>query len=145
MRALLAGCVVILAVGCGGPTQTRQAAHALPTSVLDGTDERTVNDLPEAPLEISTIAGTYEADQGGAMLTLIVRVEGDVIQVQRTFREPTMDERTRGYELTVDASQALSEDAALRRTVEGVLLWERASSVEGIPDDWWSLYRRVTP
>lgn len=105
----------------------------------------TRRDLPQAPVDIRTIARTYQAEQGGARLSLVVRVEGDVIHLERTSREPTVNDLVRSYALEVDASQALSEDAALRRTAEGVLLWERASNVEGIPADWWSLYRRVTP
>lgn len=147
---LLPRAVLILTLGvagCGSTQTATQSVPTLPTSVLDGTDERALLELPQAPMDLSTLAGTYEAEQGGAMLSLVVRVEGDVIHVERTFREPTMDDSVHAYTLRIDAAQALSEtdDAALRRTAEGILLWERASGVEGIPSDWWSHYRRVSP
>lgn len=136
--------------GCGSTaaqTGTQDVVPTLPTSVLDGTEERALRDLPQTPLELSTIAGSYDAEQGGAMLIVHVRVEGDVIHIERTFREPTMDDSVHAYALRIDAAQALSEtdDAALRRTTDGVLLWERTSGVEGIPSNWWSHYRRVSP
>ena len=97
--------------------------------------------------ELASLTGSYEADQGGALLTLQVTLVGDALHVERTFREPTMDDHVRRYVLQAEASEALTVhgDAALRGTREGVLLWEQDSGVEGIPTGWWSLYRRVRP
>ena len=133
------------------PTEVPPAPRPpeFPTSVLDGTDELAMSAVATVALDIGTLGGTYQAEQGGSVLALRLRVVGGAIRAERTWREPGEAPRSRSYELRardVDIDATSGGDAALHRTTEGVLLWERESRADGIPASYWSHYvRRVRP
>ncbi len=67
--------------------------------VLSGTDVIDIQEAAPLPFTTATVSGDYGAEQGGAVLSLIVRRQGDTVDLERQYQEPGMANRARRYQL----------------------------------------------
>jgi hypothetical protein len=115
------------------------------TSVLDGTDLIAMDQIPVVPFAPGEISGNYRSEQGGSILTLSIRRQGDMLEAERRYEEPGAEAAARLYTFPTTNSEGAAsaqQDAFLRQTKEGVLLLEQRSEVESIPATYWVHYIR---
>lgn len=131
--------------GQQAPTVSPTIAWPETSSVLDGTDLLEMQEVELVALDIEGVGGQYSTEQGGSILTLNVHLNNNLLEAERRYEEPEMDTMTRTYQFSATSEEgavAEKQDAFLKQTRAGVLLWEKDSGVEGIPDSYWIHYIR---
>ncbi|WP_097459883.1 hypothetical protein [Mangrovitalea sediminis] len=150
--ALLSGCdanaQTLKGSSAADSDQTRcivdtAAFKHLPRQVLVGTDIQQRSDFPAA----SAFTGKhYQAEMGGATLTLSIERDGRSLRVQRTYQEAGMAAAKRTYEAVCRQGDLLDGTSLKGMLVRGgLLVLETHSGVEGIPGDLWVLYHPTAP
>jgi hypothetical protein len=125
-------------------TELSRELSALPDSVLVGTD---VVPLAEYLASAAPIppSGTFRSEQGGATAEVKLAPGPQGVTLTREFTEPGAKALTKRY----DALQALANGVRLSSanlevlgTRQSLLVLEKRSGVDGIPDSLWIEYER---
>lgn len=116
------------------------ADEKYPHEVLSGTD---IVDINNYKTNMDVKFGNYIAETGGAILTLLIEKQGKSIDLHRVFSEPGMDNKKKHYKGLIKFSDGSfkSRNIVLRFiNGGGVLVLERASGTDEIPDNIWVHY-----
>jgi hypothetical protein len=130
----------------GAPTaDLKQQLGTLPDSVLMGTDVVPLADYLGSAAAIPT-SGTFRSEQGGA--TAEVRLESGPkgTTLTREFTEPGTKPQTQRYDGLQSRAQGVrlsGPNLEVLGAAPGVLVLEKRSGVDGIPDSLWIEYARV--
>ena len=104
-----------------------------PSDVLVGTD---IADLTSFKVSDAELTGTYQAELGGATVTVSVSDNS----LTRTFQEPGTEPNQRTSQpVCLSGSQLIAESMVARRVSEGLLYLESAPDIGGIPANLWIL------
>ena len=113
-----------------------------PADVLVGTDIKKLNSFRFSD-GIAQV-GMYSSENGGSTCELKVRTVDKALEVIRVFREPGERPKTKVYaNLKLTTKGMYQSKGALLQVIDngsGLLLLERASGVESIPNLFWTLY-----
>ena len=156
------GCAVVMVAVLGLATCADRPEHAEATAepeaaraqihwpevplVLDGTDLIPIEQTAPAPFSLTEVAGEYATEQGGAALTLTVRLQDGSLEIERRFMEPGREILVKRYVLQKSNPQGAAsslEDIFLIQTQNGVLLLEKDSGVESIAATYWICYAPI--
>ena len=116
------------------------ADEKYPHDVLSGTDVVEINNYK---IGKDVKPGNYIAETGGAILTLLIEKRGKSVDLQRVFNEPGMGYKKKHYKNLIKFPDGnfKSRNIALRFVNGGgVLILERASGIDEIPDNIWFYY-----
>jgi hypothetical protein len=123
----------------------KRELSALPDSVLVGTDV-----VPLAGFLGSTSAippsGTFRTEQGGATAKVQLASGPQGSTLTREFAEPGTQAQIKRYEALqrrANGVRLLGTGLEVLGTVDALLVLERRSGVDGIPDSLWIEYERA--
>jgi hypothetical protein len=119
-------------------------AVVLPNLVLVGTDVISLGDYKFQDIKIESLPGEYYAEMGGAEIHLTISFSDNQLSIKRTFIAPGLEPQVKIYGATQSDSQSFSQPNELSGKIVkgGVLLFEAASGVDGIPDTLWIFYSK---
>lgn len=118
------------------------AGQATPKEVLVGTDLKPLSSYHFSK-EASLASGRYVAETGGARIELTVRESDSAMQMVRVYREPGEKPRARVYSGLVRSADGTYRTKGIVVRVPdrgGVLVFERSSGLEEIPNSYWIDY-----
>lgn len=113
------------------------------SQVLDFTDILDISDLHLENIELDQLPGRYISEQGGAVvyLNITLQEKGGWI-VGRMYTEPGRQNISKQYRV-YKTEFGLSDrkgDIFLRKTREGLIVFEKNAELETIPNDYWIHY-----
>ncbi|MEM1141846.1 MAG: hypothetical protein AAGI88_04610 [Pseudomonadota bacterium] len=114
--------------------------------VLDGTNVLPIDRYRFLPIT-SIVSGCFEAEQGGATLSVCLArsaTSGVAWVLHREYREPGAPLQRRSYLLASINGRLTGEGIELHVTSAGLLVLEDDSNVETMAKDLWSLYRPIS-
>lgn len=121
----------------------RKELANLPENVLVGTDVTPLSDFMNTIQEIPS-SGSFSSEQGGANAS--VKLDGQTLT--REFAEPGSKpqlKRYDGLQRHADSMRASGQGVELIGVKEGILVLEKNSGVEGIPNSLWIEYEARKP
>lgn len=134
--------VLILLVGNAFATEPH---GAYPDDVLESTDMVKIGNFQPTHRTSHQLAGHYRAETGGAVSRLSIHAQGRTLSIERSYEEPGLKPQRKHYsKLTVRPDGSYhAPGVSLKPLRDGsVLLWERRSGLEFVPDSFWIHYRQ---
>lgn len=132
--------------GAGGRAPSsadlRKALGSTPQSVLVGTDVMPLSEFLKSARPIP-VSGTFRSEQGGATgeIQLVQGASGAVLT--RQFAEPGTEVQSKRYDSlssSSDGARLSSSALEVLGLPDAILVLERNSGVDGIPDSLWIRY-----
>jgi hypothetical protein len=127
------------------PADLKKALRSTPDSVLVGTDVIPLSELLKSAQPIP-VPETFRSEQGGATaeIQLVKGASGAVLT--REFTEPGAEAQSKRYDSLSSHSDGVrlsSNDLEVLGLPDAILVLERSSGVDGIPDSLWIRYDKA--
>jgi hypothetical protein len=136
-------------VSASNPTNARPTAadwkrdlNTLPDSVLVGTDVTPLSEFLGSVTSIPS-SGAFRSEQGGATAQVRLETGPQGQTLTREFSEPGTSAQIKRYEALraqADGMRLSGSDLEVLGVAQGILVLEKRSGVEGIPDSLWIQY-----
>jgi hypothetical protein len=120
----------------------KKSLSALPDDVLVGTDVVSISGLLDKVSRIPT-SGTFRSEQGGAEAQVRLATGPRGLSLTREFSEPGTKAQIKRYEsLQVGANgvRLSGKQLEVLGTGNSILVLEKRSGVDGIPESMWIQY-----
>jgi hypothetical protein len=121
-----------------------KALIKLPDRVLVGTDVVPLAGFLSQATPIP-VTGTFQSEQGGAAAEIRLEAGPKGPAITRQLAEPGTAAQVKRYESLSNHAQGVrlsGEDVEVLGTANSILVLEKRSGVDGIPDSLWILYER---
>jgi hypothetical protein len=125
--------------------ELRRELSALPVNVLAGTDVVALADYLASAVPIPQ-SGAFRSDQGGATAEVRVMPGPQGVTLTREFTEPgtkTQTKRYDGLQARANGVRLSSANLEVLGMQQSLLVLEKHSGVDGIPDSLWIEYERA--
>ena len=119
---------------------------ALPESVLVGTDVTPLTEFLSAATSIPA-SGTFQSEQGGATAQVRLETGPGGMTLIREFADPGTKSQIKHYEALRSHAGGVrlsGKDLEVLGTGQSILVLEKGSGVDGIPDSLWIQYERTS-
>lgn len=127
------------------PAELKKALRSTPDSVLVGTDVVPLSEFLQSaqPIPVPEI---FRNEQGGATAEIQLVMGASGPSLTRRFAEPGTGAESKRYDSLSSHSERArlsSSDLEVLGLPDAILVWEKSSGVDGIPDSLWIRYDKA--
>lgn len=127
------------------PAELKKALRSTPDSVLVGTDVVPLSEFLKSaqPIPVPEI---FRSEQGGATAEIQLVMGASGPSLTRRFAEPGTEAQSKRYDLLSsrsDRARLSGSDLEVLGLADAILVWEKSSGVDGIPDSLWIRYDKA--
>ena len=127
------------------PAELKKALRSTPHSVLVGTDVVPLSEFlkPVQPIAVPEI---FRSEQGGATAEIQLMMGASGPSLTRRFAEPGTGAQIKRYDSLSSNSERVrlsGGDLEVLGLPDAILVWEKSSGVDGIPDSLWIRYDKA--
>jgi hypothetical protein len=124
------------------PDELKKALRSTPDSVLVGTDVVPMSEFLKSAQPIP-VPGIFRGEQGGATAEIRLVMGASGPSLTRRFAEPGTEAQSKRYDSLSSHSDRVrlsGSDLEVLGLPDAILVWEKSSGVDGIPDSLWIRY-----
>jgi len=127
------------------PAELKKALRSTPDSVLVGTDVVPVSEFLKSaqPIPVPEI---FRSEQGGATAEVQLVMGASGPSLTRRFAEPGTEAQSKRYDSLsshTDRVRLSGSDLEVLGLPDAILVWEKSSGVDGIPNSLWIRYEKA--
>jgi hypothetical protein len=127
------------------PAELKKALRSTPDSVLVGTDVVPLSEFLKSAQPIP-VPETFRSEQGGATAEIRLVKGASGPSLTRRFAEPGTEAQSKRYDSLsshLDRARLSGSDLEVLGLADAILVWEKSSGVDGIPDSLWIRYDKA--
>jgi hypothetical protein len=127
------------------PDELKKALRSTPDSVLVGTDVVPLSAFLKSAQPI-TVPEIFRSEQGGATAEIQLVMGASGPSLTRRFAEPGTEAQSKRYDSLsshTDRVRLSGIDLEVLGLPDAILVWEKSSGVDGIPDSLWIRYDKA--
>jgi hypothetical protein len=127
------------------PAELTKALRSTPDSVLVGTDVVPLSAFLKSAQPI-TVPEIFRSEQGGATAEIQLVMGASGPSLTRRFAEPGTEAQSKRYDSLssqTDGMRLSGIDLEVLGLPDAILVWEKSSGVDGIPDSLWIRYDKA--